>query len=72
MRVWKYYFTYCEAGFDSQTENCLILGFSRPGCKALVPLSETRSVTQMNEITEKEYNKWINETHYILKFAIFL
>ena len=59
MRVWNYYLTYCEAGFDSQTENCLILVFSRPGCKALVLLSESRSVTQMPEITEAEYTKWL-------------
>ena len=60
MRVWNYYLTYCEAGFDSQTENCLILGFSRPGCNALLPLSETRSVTQMAEITEEEFIKWLD------------
>lgn len=59
MRVWNYYLTYCEAGFDSQTENCLILVFSRPGCNALLPLSETRSVTQMAEITEEEFTKWL-------------
>lgn len=35
MRVWNYYMTYCEAGFRSQTENCLILVFSRPGNKVL-------------------------------------
>ena len=51
--------SYCEAGFDSQTENCLILVFSRPGCNALLPLSETRSVTQMAEITEEEFTKWL-------------
>jgi cyclopropane-fatty-acyl-phospholipid synthase len=61
MRVWNYYLTYCEAaGFDSQTENCLILGFSRPGCNALLPLSETRSVTQMAEITEEEFTNWLD------------
>jgi cyclopropane-fatty-acyl-phospholipid synthase len=27
LRVWNYYMTYCEAGFRSQTENCLILVF---------------------------------------------
>jgi cyclopropane-fatty-acyl-phospholipid synthase len=46
LRAWNYYLTYCEAGFFSQTENCLILVFARPGCKSLVPLCETRSVTQ--------------------------
>jgi cyclopropane-fatty-acyl-phospholipid synthase len=60
LRVWNYYLTYCEAGFDSQTENCLILVFSRPGCTSLVPLSETRSVTQMAEITEDEFAKWLD------------
>lgn len=59
MRVWNYYLTYCEAGFDSQTENCLILVFSRPGCNALIPLCETRSVTQMAEISADEYKKWL-------------
>jgi len=59
MRVWNYYMTYCEAGFDSLTENCLILVFSRPGCKSLIPLTEARSVTQNAEITEAEYNKWL-------------
>ncbi|EED88129.1 predicted protein, partial [Thalassiosira pseudonana CCMP1335] len=34
MRVWNYYMTYCEAGFRSQTEHCLILVFSRPGNRA--------------------------------------
>ena len=31
LRVWNYYLTYCEAGFHSQTENCLILCFARRG-----------------------------------------
>lgn len=31
LRAWNYYLTYCEAGFFSQTENLLILVFSRPG-----------------------------------------
>jgi len=60
MRVWNYYMTYCEAGFQSQTENCLILVFSRPGCKALLPLCETRSVTQPRAITEKEALVWLD------------
>ena len=60
LRVWNYYLTYCEAGFGSQTENCLILVFSRQGCKALVPLSETRSVTQQLRLTPEEIDKWIN------------
>lgn len=50
---------YCEAGFDLQTENCLILVFPRPGCKSLIPMSESRSETQMTGITEAEYNKWL-------------
>jgi len=29
IRAWNYYLTYCEAGFYSKTENCLILKFSR-------------------------------------------
>lgn len=61
MRVWNYYLTYCEAGFDSQTENCLILVFSRPGCRSLVPLSETRSVTQADELGHEEVERWLAE-----------
>lgn len=61
MRVWNYYLTYCEAGFFSQTENCLILVFSRPGCPSLVPLCETRSVTQLPALTESEVTNWLNE-----------
>lgn len=59
LRVWNYYLTYCEAGFDSQTENCLILVFSRPGCRSLLSLSETRSVTQAKEISEDEMKVWL-------------
>jgi cyclopropane-fatty-acyl-phospholipid synthase len=59
LRVWNYYMTYCEAGFRSQTENCLILVFSRPGNQALVPLSESRSVTQMKTLTKEEVEKWL-------------
>jgi len=59
MRVWNYYMTYCEAGFRSQTENCLILVFSRPGNRALVPLSEARSVTQMKSLTKEEVDSWL-------------
>ncbi|KAL7472755.1 hypothetical protein ACHAXS_013202 [Conticribra weissflogii] len=59
MRVWNYYLTYCEAGFRSQTENCLILVFSRPGNRALVPLTETRSVTQLKSLTKEEVNAWL-------------
>jgi len=61
MRVWNYYMTYCEAGFHSQTENCLILVFSRPGCKALLPLCETRSVTQPQAMTEEEALAWLEK-----------
>jgi cyclopropane-fatty-acyl-phospholipid synthase len=59
MRVWNYYLTYCEAGFRSQTEHCLILVFSRPGNRSLVPLSETRSVTQLKTLTESEMEEWL-------------
>mmetsp|Transcript_2918 Transcript_2918/g.4607 ORF Transcript_2918/g.4607 Transcript_2918/m.4607 type:complete len:1035 (+) Transcript_2918:148-3252(+) len=60
MRVWNYYLTYCEAGFHSQTENCLILVFSRQGCNGLVPLCETKSVTQLPTLTDDEINAWIS------------
>jgi len=59
LRCWNYYLTYCEAGFFSQTENCLILVFSRQGCSSLVPLSETRSVTQPVALTEAEVSDWL-------------
>jgi cyclopropane-fatty-acyl-phospholipid synthase len=59
LRVWNYYLTYCEAGFRSQTENCLILVFSRPGNLALVPLSESRSVTQAEHLTSEEVLSWL-------------
>lgn len=60
MRVWNYYMTYCEAGFHSQTENCLILVFSRQGCQSLVPLCETRCVTQASALTDTEINNWLS------------
>jgi len=59
MRVWNYYMTYCEAGFRSQTEHCLILVFSRPGNRALIPLSESRSVTQMKSLSKEEVDAWL-------------
>jgi len=59
MRVWNYYMTYCEAGFRSQTEHCLILVFSRPGNRALVRLSETRTVTQFKAMSEEEVESWL-------------
>jgi cyclopropane-fatty-acyl-phospholipid synthase len=59
LRAWNYYLTYCEAGFFSQTENCLILVFSRQGCSALTPLCETRSVTQPLALTTAEVNEWL-------------
>ena len=59
LRVWNYYFCYCEAGFRSQTENCLILVFSRPGNKALIPLCESRSVTQLERLTREEVDAWL-------------
>lgn len=58
LRAWNYYLTYCEAGFFSQTENCLILVFSRQGCKSLVPLCETRSVTQHESFSMTEASSW--------------
>lgn len=61
LRAWNYYLTYCEAGFFSQTENCLILVFSRPGCKSIVPLCETRSVTQQNQLSPKETINWVTD-----------
>ncbi|GMH98305.1 hypothetical protein TrST_g991 [Triparma strigata] len=33
MRLWNYYFAYCEAGFESETENLLVLVFGAPGWK---------------------------------------
>jgi cyclopropane-fatty-acyl-phospholipid synthase len=60
LRVWNYYKCYCEAGFFSQTENCLILVFSRQGCPSLVPLCETRSVTQDAPFTSDEIQKWLD------------
>jgi hypothetical protein len=59
LRAWNYYLTYCESGFFSQTENCLILVFSRQGCSALTPLCETRSVTQPLALTAAEVNDWL-------------
>jgi cyclopropane-fatty-acyl-phospholipid synthase len=61
MRVWNYYLTYCEAGFMSQTINCLILVFSRQGCNALVPLFESRSVTQLPALSDGEVDNWLKE-----------
>ena len=61
LRVWNYYMTYCEAGFVSQTENCLILVFARQGCRALAPLSETRCVTQAPALTDGEISNWLSE-----------
>ncbi|KAG5191113.1 Mycolic acid cyclopropane synthetase-domain-containing protein [Tribonema minus] len=47
-RCWHYYFAYCEAGFASQTEGCLILTFSRPGNAALLVDAETHRVLAKN------------------------
>jgi len=57
LRVWNYYFTYCEAGFFSQTEHCLILVWSRQGCQALQPLAITENVTQT--ITKEQAEGWL-------------
>ena len=59
LRVWNYYLTYCEAGFFSQTVNCLILVFARQGCAALAPLSETACVKQHKPMTKEEIAQWI-------------
>jgi cyclopropane-fatty-acyl-phospholipid synthase len=61
LRVWNYYLTYCEAAFDTQTENCLILVFSRPGCRSLMPLCEMRSVTQAERMSPQEVEEWFIE-----------
>jgi len=61
LRAWNYYLTYCEAGFFSQTEHCLILVFARQGCRAVAPLSETRSVTQSERLTDAEIENWMAE-----------
>ena len=62
LRAWNYYLTYCEAGFFSQTENCLQLVFARPGCQSLVPLCETRSVRQAAPLTMGEMESWTTGT----------
>jgi len=61
LRVWNYYMTYCEAGFMTQTVNCVIIVFARAGCKAMAPLSESRSVTQAPALTAKEIENWMVE-----------
>lgn len=61
LRAWNYYLTYCEAGFFSQTENCLILVFARQGCASLAPLCESRSVTQPTQLTGQEVKNWLAE-----------
>ena len=61
LRVWNYYLTYCEAGFYSQTINCLILVFARHGCRSLIPLSDTRVVTQPAALTDREVDDWVTE-----------
>lgn len=61
LRVWNYYMTYCEAGFVSQTENCLILVFARQGCRALAPLSETRYLAQPPSLTDSEIENWLSD-----------
>jgi cyclopropane-fatty-acyl-phospholipid synthase len=61
LRAWNYYLTYCEAGFFSQTENCLQLVFARPGCHSLVPLCETRSVCQGEPFTSDEIKNWLRD-----------
>lgn len=60
-RVWNYYLTYCEAGFMTQTMNCVIIVFARSGCQALAPLSESRSLTQAPALTDKEVANWMKD-----------
>jgi cyclopropane-fatty-acyl-phospholipid synthase len=36
IRCWNYYFCYCEAAFETQTEGCLIITLSRPGNRNLL------------------------------------
>ena len=59
LRCWNWYLTYCEAGFFSQTENCLVLVFARQGCRASVPICETRAVTQAVPLTAQETSNWL-------------
>ena len=33
-RIWNYYLCYCEAGFETETENCLVLVWSKPGVRS--------------------------------------
>lgn len=63
LRVWNYYLTYCEAGFMTQTINCVIIVFARAGCKALAPLSESRSLTQAAALSDKEIEEWMKDGH---------
>jgi len=60
MRVWNYYLTYCEAGFRSQTEHCLILVFSRQGNRSMIPLSEARTVQQVKALSKEEIDAWLD------------
>jgi cyclopropane-fatty-acyl-phospholipid synthase len=61
LRCWNYYMSYCEAGFYARNVNCLILVFGRQGCKALGPLYESRSVTQLPALTDGEVSNWLSE-----------
>mmetsp|Transcript_4291 Transcript_4291/g.4966 ORF Transcript_4291/g.4966 Transcript_4291/m.4966 type:complete len:473 (-) Transcript_4291:330-1748(-) len=61
LRVWNYYLTYCEAGFHSQTEHCLVLVFARQGCHAIQPLAETRAIVQAPTMSDSEVKKWLQE-----------
>lgn len=51
VRCWNYYLCYCETGFITQTEHCLILTFTRPGnpnatCFRSVPSISTVSLPE--------------------------
>ena len=60
-RAWNYYFCYCEAGFYARNVSCLILVFARQGCTGLSQLHETRALTQMPALTDKEIQNWMSE-----------
>jgi len=47
VRCWNYYLCYCEAGFQTQTEGCTILVFSRPGNYNLIPFADTRFIERL-------------------------
>eukprot|EP00968_Pinguiococcus_pyrenoidosus_P028186 scaffold7675_cov277-Pinguiococcus_pyrenoidosus.AAC.2 len=44
VRCWNYYLCYCETGFLTQTEHCLILTFSRPGNPNMASARSTTAI----------------------------